>query len=69
LGQCLARVRLFAGFGSTRGYTHRDESVRLFIDVSDAPESIAFFHEFKERIKVRFEQIDIWITTYPVDVF
>lgn len=23
--------------------------------------------EFKERLKVRFQQLDIWLTTYPVE--
>ncbi len=26
------------------------------------------FKEFKETLKQRFQQLDIWITTYPVDV-
>ena len=28
----------------------------------------AVFLEFKERIKTRFEQIDIWMTTYLLEV-
>lgn len=51
------------------GQSYRDESVRLFVDVPDVPESSSFFREFKERAKNRFGQIDIWMTTYPVDIF
>jgi len=32
------------------------------------PENREFFAEFKERLKARFEQIDIWLTTYPIEV-
>ena len=27
-----------------------------------------FFVDFKERLKQRFAEWDIWITTYPVEV-
>lgn len=27
-----------------------------------------FFEEFKELLKERFKQIDIWLTTYPLEV-
>jgi len=27
-----------------------------------------FFVLFKARLKERFQQIDIWMTTYPIDV-
>jgi hypothetical protein len=46
----------------------RDELVRVFVDVPDVPENRAFFMEFKERAKAQFKQIDIWMTTYPVEV-
>ena len=45
-----------------------DDLVRVFVDVADEGESRTFFTQFKERLKQRFEQWDIWITTYPVDV-
>lgn len=57
------------GVWRQEGQTYRDESVRVFVDVPDTQESSAFFHEFKDRLKSRFAQIDIWITTYPIDVF
>ncbi len=46
----------------------RDELIRVFVDTPDDPESRQFFLEFKERAKVRFKQIDIWMTTYPIEV-
>ncbi len=57
------------GMWRHEGQTYRDESVRVFVDVLDDPASLAFFRDFKERLKSRFGQIDIWMTTYPVEVF
>jgi hypothetical protein len=46
----------------------RDELIRVFVDTADVLESRQFFLEFKERLKARFQQIDIWMTTYPIEV-
>ena len=46
----------------------RDDLVRAFVDAPDVPESRQFFLEFKERLKAAFRQIDIWVTTYPIEV-
>ena len=32
----------------------------------DAPATDAFFRDFKERLKERFRQIEIWMTAYPI---
>ncbi len=37
-------------------------------DVADTPENGQFFQEYKEQLKARFRQIDIWMTTYPIEV-
>jgi hypothetical protein len=34
----------------------------------DEPEARQFFAEYKELLKGRFQQLDIWMTTYPVEV-
>jgi hypothetical protein len=47
---------------------YRDELTRVFVDVPDLPANLEFFLEFKERVKARFAQIDIWMTTYPLEV-
>ena len=38
------------------------------VDVSDFPENRQFLIDYKERLKARFRQIDIWMTTYPIEV-
>ncbi len=50
------------------GRTYQDDLTKVFVDAPDVPENFAFFLEFKERLKVRFQQIDIWMTTYPIEV-
>ena len=50
------------------GQTYRDDLVRLYVDVPDAPEHRLFFADFKERAKVKFGQIDLWMTTYLIEV-
>lgn len=48
--------------------TYTDEHVKVFLDVPDSPENLNFFREYKEILKTRFQQIEIWMTTYPLDV-
>lgn len=50
------------------GQEYRDDLARVFVDVPDKASAKKFFKEFKERLKERFQQVDIWITTYPVDI-
>jgi hypothetical protein len=50
------------------GESFRDDLIRVFVDVPDAPENRQFFVEYKERLKARFQQLDIWMTTYLIEV-
>lgn len=67
-GAVSAETQVIRGFWRHEGRSYRDDLVRVFIDVADLPESQQFFREFKERIKARFQQIDIWMTSHPVEV-
>ena len=40
----------------------------MFVDVPDVPENREFFVAYKERLKERFQQLDIWMTTYLIEV-
>lgn len=50
--------------------TYLDVLNRLFVDVveSEAESAKEFFAEYKEDLKLRFDQIDIWIATYPIEI-
>jgi hypothetical protein len=50
------------------GVVYQDNLARLFVDVPDQPEHREFFRQFKETLKARFRQLDIWITSHPIDV-
>jgi hypothetical protein len=50
------------------GQSYRDDLIRLFVDTNDDEESRKFFVDFKEQLKARFQQIDIWMTTYVIEV-
>lgn len=47
---------------------YRDELIRVLVDAPDSSASRTFFTELKERLKSRFGQLDIWMTTYPIEV-
>ncbi len=50
------------------GAEYRDDLVRVFVDVADVSANREFFQELKDRLKSRFRQIEIWMTTYTIDV-
>jgi hypothetical protein len=51
-----------------QGQSYRDNLVRVFVDVPDSPANREFFVGFKEVLKSRFQQIDIWLTTHPLEI-
>ncbi len=56
------------GLWQHQGRVYRDDSVRVWVDVPDTPENRRFFQDFKDQLKTRFRQIDIWMTTYLIEV-
>jgi hypothetical protein len=50
------------------GETYRDDLTRVYVDVADEPDHRQFFQSYKELLKERFQQLDIWVTTYPIEV-
>ncbi|MCE9557279.1 MAG: hypothetical protein K8T91_28355 [Planctomycetes bacterium] len=67
-GALSSETQLIQGTWKHRDQEYRDELVRVFVDVEDTPAARIFFERFKEQLKQRFQQIDIWITSYPIDV-
>jgi hypothetical protein len=45
-----------------------DDLMRVIIDVEDLVEHRKFFRDFKERLKMRFRQIEIYMTTHLIEV-
>jgi len=67
-GAVSCETQTIRGLWQHQEQVFRDDLMRVFVDVADEPESRAFFVDFKERVKGRFKQLDIWVTTYPIDV-
>jgi len=72
---------LVVGFGATstdtvivRGHwlyqstIYEDRLIRVRIDVDDTPENWQKMRDIKEGLKQRFEQIDIWISAYRIEI-
>ncbi len=67
-GAVSSETQIIRGFWEYQDQVYCDELVRVFVDVPDTPGTLQFFQEFKERLKVRFRQIDIWMTSHPIEV-
>jgi hypothetical protein len=68
-GGASAETQAIEGEWSFRGKVFRDKSARIFVDVPDTPESRAFFVRFKKILERRYRQLDMWITSYPIELF
>ena len=67
-GSISVETQTIHGTWSYLGQEFRDDLVRVFVDLMDEDDAGEFFTQFKEQLKQRFKQLDIWITTYPVNV-
>lgn len=56
------------GVWTHEGQRYEDESMKLVVDVEDLPEHREFFHDLKLALRERFEQIEIYVVSYAVDV-
>lgn len=50
------------------GNRYEDSSVKLIVDIDDLPDNRQFFADYKPKLLERFEQIEIYIASYPVDI-
>jgi hypothetical protein len=67
-GAVSAVTQIIRGIWEHEGSVHRDDLSRIYVDVPDIAETHTFFSDFKETLKSRFKQIEIWMTTYPIEV-
>lgn len=68
-GALSSETQIIRGVWEHAGQSYRDASSRIFIEVADTAENQQFFRAFKEKLKARFQQIDIRVTTYLVEVY
>jgi len=55
-----------SGLWVSGGREYHDELIRFVVDAEATPETDTFFRDFKEQLKDRFRQIEIWMTAYPI---
>jgi hypothetical protein len=69
-GSISSETQTIRGAWSHSGEEYRDELVRVFVDVERkrARSASKFFEQYKTKLKERLQQLDIWITTFGVDV-
>jgi len=67
-GAVSCETQTIRGIRAHEAQVYRDDLARVFVDADDVPASREFFIEFKKHLKTRFEQLDIWMTTYPIEV-
>ena len=67
-GAVSSETQTIQGMLRHEGQSYRDELMRVFVDAPDTPETRAFVVSFKETLKSSLQQIDIWMTTYPIEV-
>lgn len=56
------------GVWQSSGGVFQDKLSRIFVDVDDRPEHREFFLALKEQLKRDFQQLDIWMTSHPVEI-
>ena len=67
-GAVSCETQVIRGLWQHAGQIYRDDLVRVFVDVPDTPSNAEFFTQYKQQLKLRFQQHDIWLTTYPIEV-
>src|SRR5687768_13616580 len=67
-GSASWETQVVRGSWEYKGAVFQDNLTRLFVDVPDIARHRTFFKSFKKRLKKRFDQLEIWITSHPLDV-
>jgi ATP-dependent protease HslVU (ClpYQ) peptidase subunit len=55
------------GIWQHEGQRYEDELVRLTVDVEDTEENQFFFSNLKTTLLERFQQVEIYIVSYPIN--
>ncbi len=67
-GAASGETQMIRGEWEFRGQIYSDELARVFVDVEDTPENREFFLQFRERLKSKFRQLAIWMTSHVIEV-
>jgi hypothetical protein len=67
-GSVSSETQIIRGQWIHQGQTYVDDLLRVFVDVADTPEVAEYFRRYKEDLKARFQQIEIWLVSYPIEI-
>ena len=67
-GAASSETQVIQGFWQQGGEVYRDSLLRLFVEVPDTAENRDYFRNFKEELKQRFQQVEIYVTSHPIEV-
>jgi hypothetical protein len=67
-GAICVQPNVIRGIWVHEGTRYEDELLRYVVDVDDSPENQQFFVNFKATLLERFQQIEIYIASYPIDI-
>jgi hypothetical protein len=67
-GAVSCETQIIQGRWRGGGAAYRDELMRAWVDAEQTPDVHAFFASFKERVKARFRQLDIWLSSHSIEV-
>ena len=65
-GAVSLETQIIRGQWEHGGQIYRDEVLRVFVDVPRTEDAHEFFIDFKETLKARFQQIEMWITWFDI---
>jgi hypothetical protein len=67
-GAATIQPQALQGRWTSEGLLYEDSLIRIFVDAPDTEETARFFRAYKETLKERFRQLEIWMTAHTVDV-
>jgi hypothetical protein len=50
------------------GVMYRDDLVRIIVDVPDSARNRSWMREFKERWRIRLDQLELWMVSHSIQV-
>jgi len=68
LGAASYETQKVEGHWRHSGILYRDDLVRVVVDVPDSARNRQWMKQFKDRWKVRLEQLELWMVSYRIEV-
>ena len=62
-----SETQVIRGYWEHEGQLYRDDMMRVYVDVLNEDEARLFFAGWKEQLKVRFRQLEIYVTIHPLE--